>query len=71
MVFGIIPERRSDSFWNERSASPESPEDGLEIGADTLRRWMLTEGTTLALFSERETTWAANVRSPNDDELPA
>jgi integrase len=26
MVFGIIPECRSDSFRNERSASPESPE---------------------------------------------
>src|SRR5579862_1402812 len=26
MVFGIISECRSDSFWNMRSASPESPE---------------------------------------------
>jgi hypothetical protein len=25
MVFGFIPECRSDSFRNERSASPESP----------------------------------------------
>src|SRR6516162_89178 len=25
MVFGIIPESRSDSFRNKRSASPESP----------------------------------------------
>ena len=25
MVFGIIPECRSDSFRNERSVSPESP----------------------------------------------
>src|SRR4051794_33776392 len=26
MVFGIIPECRSDSFRNKRSASPESPD---------------------------------------------
>jgi hypothetical protein len=25
MVFGFIPECRSDSLWNMRSASPESP----------------------------------------------
>jgi hypothetical protein len=28
MVFGIIPECRSASLRNERSASPESPEGG-------------------------------------------
>jgi hypothetical protein len=30
MVFGIIPECRSASFRNERSASPESPQVGTE-----------------------------------------
>ena len=34
MVFGIIPECRSASFRNERSASPESPGAGLSRADD-------------------------------------
>ena len=35
MVFGIIPECRSASFRNERSASPESPVNGVSRDLST------------------------------------
>jgi transposase, IS6 family len=41
MVFGIIPECRSASLRNERSASPESPpERNLHVDHVTIWRWV-------------------------------
>jgi hypothetical protein len=49
MVFGIIPERRSASLRNKRSASPESPRKQLAVEKDS---WARLSGAVNLIFEE-------------------